>query len=1028
MPHVRRPAPAATQVGLPPTIREAVSSRARLARATEGVHAPVTALAPPGLRVAGLDETVAAPITRAQATALGLGGASEGVAPVGAQGSAPVGVLGAAPVEAQGVAPVVAHDVALVEALGTAPVKALGAAPVHTQPPTPGEAEGASAVEIAATRLSFANPAWPAALAKVVSQAARGLGVEPSNVRADITKLVVVGPGGVGSVEAVSGFATLVLQPPARFSGGEVVREGRVWDFGAADGSCEFVTYFSCALAGAAAEVAPVRSGCRLLIVYGLAWIGAREAPSVSAGGGGEVKKALEQFVGGFGTGAWTIGFALGERYFPGEDCSNSLAGRGVSGLLGKDKEVVEGLLAAAESGAVGEVKFAICELERIDTHYMDEEGEVVDQDMGDIAVKETYDAAGGRLPLPSLDFLDWSFAANGGMHWHMEDGGMFGEESSEPRYSSTAFVMWPAQKELHLRLRSGEMVEDIFKSFSVDRALQAVETVVAGLEAEEARRGQWANLKFVWQFCLREKLQALVCRCLKLVALLRVEVDGADSLIAQSVNVFGWPGLAQEVEAYVCPPNPADVYSIEDRISAVVCLSASLPTDTRMNAVGKIVEALDASKGLIVARQNIDAGHLWSHSSHGNSPFKPAHDKSWTSLCTLLSCCVDTRGEAVVLRLCSAVGKLNESNLERVGDVVSSARSSIGIGNEPLVKLSKAIQTALLESKLAQFDGLVKSLCSNRYGGTKEFGKLFNTIRSCAGDEVKNSGFEASLVFLLSKLDTFDEAKQSFVIKAADEVMLSIKESRHSNPLRADRERRAVANILLPVLKKNVDALRLKMPTEPPRRQLSFPNLCSRSSKFADLDSFLVDQRTHMEMIAHRKGIAAARKLSFQIRKKCRLVTVRAIGTGSRARVHVEKSLGMQEGAFRDYERKNIALENAVKMLAKVQAIIAPPVPRVTSANIEPEPPAKRLKVDVSEAAGVNPSNQGVNLSVPPRRAQVLVSGLAASVEKPVAAGSDRGSVLPSKLDTPFTPELIAKPSVVGCNAGPTDEVIGFQ
>lgn len=56
------------------------------------------------------------------------------------------------------------------------------------------------------------------------------------------------------------------------------------------------------------------------------------------------------------------------------------------------------------------------------------------------------------------------------------------------------------------------------------------------------------------------------------------------------------------------------------------------------------------------------------------------------------------------------------------------------------------------------------------------------------------------------------------------------------------------------------------------------------------------------------------------------------------------------------------------------------------------------------------------------------MVPSLAASVEQPAAAGSDRGSVVRSKINTTPSTEVIAKPHVVGCNVGPAVEAIGFQ
>lgn len=134
-------------------------------------------------------------------------------------------------------------------------------------------------LQIEPDRVTFSNPAWDSQVAELVARAAQELGAPPRDVTASLYKVLLYEPGGFflphrDTEKAEGMFATLVIQPPSTYTGGEcVVRHGsgeRVFRFGTDTGDAAFGWHYMCHYADCEHEVKPITSGYRVVLVYSL--------------------------------------------------------------------------------------------------------------------------------------------------------------------------------------------------------------------------------------------------------------------------------------------------------------------------------------------------------------------------------------------------------------------------------------------------------------------------------------------------------------------------------------------------------------------------------------------------------------------------------------------------------------------------------------------------------------------------------------------------------------------------------------
>ena len=136
------------------------------------------------------------------------------------------------------------------------------------------------------------TPGWRDGFDQLVDRAVDSLGTDPAFVEARLYKLLLYQKGGHfdfhRDTEKERGmFATLVVQLPSDFSGGEfVVRHGGVektYTLGSDDSSCSQMSHFVAHYADCEHAVREVTGGHRLALVYSLCWKG-EGAPPTSTG------------------------------------------------------------------------------------------------------------------------------------------------------------------------------------------------------------------------------------------------------------------------------------------------------------------------------------------------------------------------------------------------------------------------------------------------------------------------------------------------------------------------------------------------------------------------------------------------------------------------------------------------------------------------------------------------------------------------------------------------------------------------
>ena len=128
------------------------------------------------------------------------------------------------------------------------------------------------------SQVKITHPDWEQQLEKLVERVRRELGC-PSKVKAKLYKMLIYRQGGhfvkhQDTQKDPNMFGTLVIQPPSRHTGGELVvyaHDGtlsKIADFGQSTGKAPFACHYAAHYADLEHELRTVTSGYRLALVY----------------------------------------------------------------------------------------------------------------------------------------------------------------------------------------------------------------------------------------------------------------------------------------------------------------------------------------------------------------------------------------------------------------------------------------------------------------------------------------------------------------------------------------------------------------------------------------------------------------------------------------------------------------------------------------------------------------------------------------------------------------------------------------
>jgi hypothetical protein len=147
-----------------------------------------------------------------------------------------------------------------------------------------------SRFELDSSRFTIKQPRWQEHLSHLVQNVAKRLlgssGSPTKSIEARLDRLVIVQAGNEENNTSIGdkcAVATLVLQLPSRYSGGEFAvmrndenemdKQKRMsFDLGQADAMCEFGIFYCAFYANAKFEWMRVASGSALCLVYSLSW------------------------------------------------------------------------------------------------------------------------------------------------------------------------------------------------------------------------------------------------------------------------------------------------------------------------------------------------------------------------------------------------------------------------------------------------------------------------------------------------------------------------------------------------------------------------------------------------------------------------------------------------------------------------------------------------------------------------------------------------------------------------------------
>ena len=205
-----------------------------------------------------------------------------------------------------------------------------------------------STIQLEPSQVTITNQQWNSSLEGLVSDSCFAMGVDKSNVRTTLYKLLLYEPGGhfkphQDTEKDIGMFATLIVQFPSDFKGGSLsVRHcgvERNFEMGAHDSSCTQHHHFLAHFSDCEHQVHEVTAGHRLVAVYSLSWLESTAKPSApDMSAPQRLADALRKFLG-----SRTFGYMLTHEY-----TRQTLTALGLRGLKLRDRAVAGTVLAAS--------------------------------------------------------------------------------------------------------------------------------------------------------------------------------------------------------------------------------------------------------------------------------------------------------------------------------------------------------------------------------------------------------------------------------------------------------------------------------------------------------------------------------------------------------------------------------------------------------------------------------------------------------------------------------------------------------
>ena len=232
---------------------------------------------------------------------------------------------------------------------------------------------------------------WRNGFEQLVRRAVDGLGTDPAFVEAKLYKLLLYQKGGHfdfhRDTEKERGmFATLVVQLPSDFSGGEfVVRHEEVEKkhiLGSDDLSCSQLSYFVAHYADCEHAVREVTGGHRLALVYSLCWKGEDGPPPTPAALSSTAlgQRLANMFEEGFLANDVPIPLCIHLEH---QYTESSLSHLGTRALKGRDRAIADAILATsnvlAEKDSGNELSICVASSTQVREEDCDESGYVFD-------------------------------------------------------------------------------------------------------------------------------------------------------------------------------------------------------------------------------------------------------------------------------------------------------------------------------------------------------------------------------------------------------------------------------------------------------------------------------------------------------------------------------------------------------------------------------------------------------------------------------------------------------------------------
>ncbi|GHP04084.1 hypothetical protein PPROV_000283800 [Pycnococcus provasolii] len=426
-------------------------------------------------------------------------------------------------------------------------------------------------LQVDADLVTLRNPRWDDALDKQVALVAEALGVNKSNVRAELYKLLLYEPGSFfkrhKDTEKADGmFGTLVIQLPSTFTGGtfEVNHAGKekVYTMGAGDEAaygCHFVAHY----ADCDHEIKPVETGYRLALVYSLCYNGNGETPSAAALGGtlSEIAAALRSLP----EDETMLVLNMEHEY-----TTASLARYGVGCLKGADKAKYKALNSASE----GTYTFVVACAERVDCEmgdggYYYGDFDVHETEEGRPHLNEVFNADGtkGSAAIKKLH-IDWEVAEEGGavlcsqeeveeMWGDGDEGGVeyTGNEGASRETTYHCCVLLAYRKDAELELLMGADLRAVVRDVVNRRDPAELTRVVEYVKKHGARILELDDFRVLIRSLITTFANPAQANVVEMIRVVLSHANGLDaSLVDELVDAVrrcGWAALGSVIAGF---------------------------------------------------------------------------------------------------------------------------------------------------------------------------------------------------------------------------------------------------------------------------------------------------------------------------------------------------------------------------------------------------------------------------------------------------------------------------------------------